>query len=179
MGEFLDQVPMKVQSHIREITKSSGLENTEESVEMIAEGWLEKNRVFEEESINQNMEEVESFDKNDERGAIALTYSGSLINIGPISDGTRKAGYASIGLRKDVPDLLSNEDSELSEDITIDKPIEFAKGPVKKTSPIYKVIVCKENLSAEEEEEKLDEATMVMMDEFVEVNNKTLFIDDE
>ena len=45
-----------------------GQEDTEESVEMIAEGWLEKNKVFEEESINQNMEEVELFDRNDERG---------------------------------------------------------------------------------------------------------------
>ncbi len=178
MGEFLDQIPEKVKSHIRDITKSSGLEEADESVEMIAEGWLEKNRVFEEESVNQNMEEVEFFERNDERGAIALTYSGSLINIGPISEGTRKAGYASIGLRKDVPDLLSNDDSELGDDISIDKPIEFAKGPVKRTSPIYKIIVCKDDLSVEEQEEKLDEATMVMMDEFVEVNNKTLFIDD-
>jgi hypothetical protein len=42
MGEYLDQVPGEVQDHIRQITKSSGLPDTEESVEMIAQGWLEK-----------------------------------------------------------------------------------------------------------------------------------------
>lgn len=178
MGEFLDQIPEKIHGHIRDITKSSGLENTDESVEKIAEGWLEKNRVFEDERANQNMEEVDMFEKGDERGAIALTFSGSLINIGPVVDGTRKAGYASIGLRKDVPDLLTNDNSELLNDIVLDKPIEFVKGPVKRTSPIYKIIVCKDNLSVEEQEEKIDEATMVIMDEFVDVNTKTLMIDD-
>ena len=42
MGEYLSQIPTEIQDHIRQITRSSGLPEGEDSVEMIAMGWLEK-----------------------------------------------------------------------------------------------------------------------------------------
>ena len=102
-----------------------------------------------------------------------MTYSGSLINIGPLVDGARKSAYASIGLRRDVPDMVTKEGCILSSDICLNEPIEFEVGPVKKTSAIFKIVVCSEKLSASEQEEKISDATVVIMDEFVEVN-KTL-----
>jgi len=47
MSEHLDLIPVEIQSHIRQITKTSGLPDTEESVDMIAQGWLEKKERFE------------------------------------------------------------------------------------------------------------------------------------
>jgi hypothetical protein len=170
MGEFFDQLPDNIKSHIQDITKTSGLPDNEDSLEIISEGWLEKKKTFEEEIRNMNMEEIDSLSKDDERGALAMTYSGSLINIGPIVDGARKAAYASIGLRKDVPDMVTKEGCNLTSDIQIDESLEFENGPVKKTSPIFKIIVCTEKLSADEQEEKITEAATVIIDEFVEVN---------
>ena len=47
MGEYLEEVPQEIRDHIRQITRTSGLGDTEEAVEMIAKGWLEKKALFE------------------------------------------------------------------------------------------------------------------------------------
>ena len=109
MGEYLDQIPEEIRGHIREITKLSGLSEGEDSVEMIAQAWLEKKKTFEEETQKLNMEELPSFGKEDERAAIALTYSGSLVNIGPLKEDLRKVQYMSIGLRQDVPAMAERD----------------------------------------------------------------------
>lgn len=175
MGEFLDQIPENIQEHIREITKTSGLPNTDESVESIAQGWLEKKTNFEDEIHNQGMDEVDYLDKEDERASLLMTYSGSLLSIGPGGDSGRKVTYASIGLRKDVPQMAEKAGAMLENDIQVDDCVNFKAGPIKSSSPIYKIAVCKENLPAEEQEEKVNQATMVLAEEFVDVN-KTLLL---
>jgi hypothetical protein len=162
MGEYLDQIPEEIRGHVREITRISGLPEGEESVETIAQAWLEKKKTFEEEIQKMKMEEIEFFSKEDERAALALTYSGSLVNIGPLVENDRKVQYMSIGLRKDVPDLAERDDSVLTKDINIDEPIEFERGPVRSTSQIFKIAVFTGDLSAEEQEEKITEVTQIM-----------------
>ena len=84
MGEYLDQIPAEVQDHIRQITKASGLPDNEDSVEMIAKGWLEKKELFEDQLTEMNMAEVQELDQDEEQGCLDMTYSGSLLNIGPV-----------------------------------------------------------------------------------------------
>ncbi len=170
MGEFLDKIPENIQDHIREITKTSGLPPDEESVEKIAKGWLEKKKVFEKKIGEMGMEEVDFLTSDDERAALAITYSGSLVNIGPIVDGVRNAGYISIGLRSDVPDAALKEGSTLAKDVAVDDRIEFVIGPVKNTSAIFKIAVLTGSHTAIEQEEKLNEVTLLIQEEFVEVN---------
>jgi hypothetical protein len=174
MSEFFDQIPANIQPHLKEILKTSGLPDGEESLDKIAGAWLEKKKIFEEEVQNLDMEERDILEKEEEKGALALTYSGSLINIGPNVDGKRKVSYASIGMRSDVPALATDEESTLANDIVIDKQAEFAKGPIKKSSPIFKIAVCREEMSAKEEEQQLNQATMIIMDNFVEVNKTVI-----
>jgi hypothetical protein len=152
MGEFLDQVPEEIHDHIRQITKTSGLPDTEESVEQMAKGWLDKKKAFEDKLDELNMEEVDEFGAEEERGALVLTYSGSILNIGPVTDGVRRAEYVSIGLREDVPESATNEESELEEDITLDEAVSFRKGPIQKSSPIFKIAVNRDVMEAAEEE---------------------------
>jgi hypothetical protein len=170
MGEFLDQIPDRLRTHIHEITKTSGLPPGDESVELIAEGWLEKKRTFEEKIGSLNMEEIDFFPGNDERGALVMTYSGSLVLIGPLVEDSRKAQYISIGLRKDVPDIVDKTDSKLSKDVAVDETVEFEVGPVKSTSQVFKIAVLTEKLPAIEQQQKISEATQVITEEFVEVN---------
>ena len=180
MSDVLTQIPEIIQNHIRDITKSSGLPDNDESVAQIAMAWIEKKNSFEEKIESMNMEEIDSLEKDNEKGAIALTYSGSLLNIGPNSDDGRNVEYASIGLRKDVPDIITNEGCKLASDLIIDEKVEFeAARPVKSTSQIFKIAVCKDSdISQEEEEEILKKTATVIMDDFVEVN-KTIMIDEE
>jgi hypothetical protein len=170
MGEFLEQLPPEIQVHIKQITSASGLSDDEESYEKMAKGWLEKKRIFEEETAKQDMVEVESLAVDHEQGGVALTFSGSLVLIGPLVEGFRKAAYNSIGIRKNVPDAMVQENSVLGNDVAENKPIEFETGPVKSTSAIYKIAVCKEEVSTEIQEEKISEVTVIMTEEFVEVN---------
>lgn len=179
MSDYLSTLPENIQAHIKNITKTAGLPEGDESVEKMAEVWCEKERIFEEKTENLGLEEVEALEAGDERAALLMTYSGSLISIGALYDGVRKVDYTSIGIRKDVPDTLELEGNELTSDVIIDEGVEFKSGPIRKTSPIYKIIICREeNLDAEEQEEMIKTAATVIMDDFVEVN-KTLILDDE
>ncbi len=170
MGELMNQLPPEIQIHIKGITKSAGLADDEESYEKMAKGWLDKKKIFEEQIADQDMIEIESLGVEDSKGAVALTYSGSLVLIGPLVDGYRKAAYNSIGIRKNVPDSMVQENSKLSSEVAINSPIEFEVGPVKSTSSIFKIAVCKDDLDAIEQEEKISEVTVVMTNEFVNVN---------
>ena len=62
MGMYLDQVPAEIQSHIRQITKTSGLPDTDMSVDMIAQGWLEKKERFEKRP-RMHLEEVDLLER--------------------------------------------------------------------------------------------------------------------
>lgn len=176
MGEFLDQVPEGIQQHIRDITKTSGLEDTEESVEKMAQGWLEKKSIFEEKIASMDMEEIEMLEKDREDGVLCMTASGSLVNVGPLVEGGRRVEYTSIGIRADVPPAAEKEGSVLAGDIKVGQSIEFEVGPVKSTSELFKIAICKGDLSAEEQGEKITQATQVLQDEFVKVN-KTVVIE--
>ena len=170
MGEYFDQLPDMIKDHVQEITKTSGLPPGDESLEKIAKGWMEKRQVFEEFTKQFEMEEVESYEGDDSRASLALTYSGSLVKIGPLVDGVRKVKYTSIGLRSDVPDVADKEGSIIEGNVEVDDSIKFEVGPVKHTSPILKIAVVSGQLSIEEQEDQVTEATQIISDEFAEVN---------
>ncbi len=172
MGEYIDQVPVEVQDHIRQITRTSGLPDTEEAVDMIAQGWLEKKQRFEKITARMELEEIDVLPKSDARGCLVMTYSGSLLNIGPLRDKGRMAQYASIGLRKDVPESAVNVGSELAADVVQGAPVSFVKGPISSSSPAFKVAVTSEELNLEEQENLISRATQVLTREFVEVNRE-------
>lgn len=173
----LDQVSEKVQNHIRQLIKTSGLPDSEESVEAIAQGWIEKKESFEEQVEENNMDEVEYLAGDDQKGCLLMTYSGSLLNIGPLVDGVRKVEYASIGMRQDVPESAEEENSKLSGNIEVDSSVTFSHGPIQKSSPIFKIAVPAENMEAEEQEELLSEVTKMLTEDFVEVN-KTIILEE-
>lgn len=175
MGEYLDQIPGNIRKHIQGITQSIQATGDEDTLEKVAQAWLEKKEAFENQIAEMNMEEIGNLPKDDERGALALTYSGSLVNIGPLVDGVRDVTYTSIGFRTDAPKSAEKSNSRLAGDVEVDKIIEFAVGPVKSTSQIFKVAVCKnQDMSAEEQQKTIFDAATILEEEFVEVNNTVM-----
>ena len=170
MGEYLDQIPEQIREHIRQITSTSGLEPGEASVELIAQSWLEKKSLFETRVAENQLEAVDAFGADEDRGALAMTYSGSLLTIGPRVDGVRHVEYSSIGLRDDVPESATHDRGVLSDELAVDSIAEFSAGPIKKSSPIFMIAVASEQLDAEEEEDLLINVTQVLAEDFVEVN---------
>lgn len=159
-----------IQNHIKLIAKTSGMPITDETYEQIATVWLEKKACFEDALAENNLEEVQFYSKDEGKGALVLTYSGSLINIGPLTDGTRRSEYTSIGLRTDVPNSAIEDASKLSTDIETDAVAIFSKGPIQQSSPVFKIAVSTEKLDADEEEELLTRISQEITEEFVEVN---------
>ena len=175
MGEYLDQIPAQIRNHIVKIASTAGLEQDSESVELIAHAWLDKKTSFEERIAESEMEEWDEFPADEERGALALTYSGSLLTIGPLIVGKRSVEYTSIGLRKDVPESALSDRSSIAKDLRIDDPAVFTGGPIEKSSAIFKIAVAKERMEPEDEKDLLSEVTQVLTEDFVEVN-KTIVV---
>ena len=174
MTELHTAIPENIQKHLQFVAKSFGLSEDSESLDALASCWKEKLDAFDDKMIELGMDSVGVFEMNDERGALALTYSGSLVSLGPKLDEGRKIDYTSIGLRKDVPSSISEEACLLLNDIELEAGIEFSKGPIKKTSPVYKIVACPVSLSTEEQDELISDATTVIVDTFVEMNRDLL-----
>jgi hypothetical protein len=172
MGQYLDKIPDEIRSHLRQITKTSGLPDTEDSVELIAQGWLEKKEVFEKQTAEMGMEEMDFVEKIDQRGCLVMTYSGSLLNVGPLRENGRTVQYASIGLRRDVPEAAVQEGSELSADMRLGVPVAFLKGPIQSSSPVFKIAVTSEDMDLDEQEKQITTATQILTREFVNVNKE-------
>ena len=176
MGTYLDQVPEKIRDHIRDIAATSGLPQGEEAVEAIAQGWLQKQELFSEKTEELDMELVDDITPDFERGALLLTYSGSLLTVGPLLGDSRTVEYTSIGLRHDVPDSAESENSNIAEPILIDEPAQFTAGPIRQSSPIYRIAIHREQLEPEEEQRRLSSATQIISEGFADVN-KTLTLE--
>ncbi len=174
MGENFDSLAPEVQAHIKSLVKTAKMEDSEGSLELLSGGWLDKQQAFFEQTKQREMEEVDELDIDDTRGALVLTYSGSLINIGPEQDDFRNTEYFSIGLRNDVPESASDQNSVLAGNIEKGKPVEFEKGPILKSSAVWSIAVVKEELAPEEESELLDEVTMMVAEDFASINKTTI-----
>jgi len=174
MEKKFDSLDDFIQEHVKQLLKTSSLPENDESLETLASAWLEKKASFEAWVNKYDMEEVDSFSAEDLQGALLMTYSGSLLNLGPLVDGSRHCEYASIGLRSDVPLNAVQEDSTIDADFETDSVAVFKKGPVRKTSPILKIAHFKTKLPPQIEEAKLLEVTRIIGEEFVEVNKTVI-----
>ena len=48
----------------------------------------------------------------------------------------------------------------------------FTKGPIKSSSPVYKIAVTMEDMDLEEQERQITKATQILTKQFVEVNKE-------
>lgn len=103
-----------------------------------------------------------------------LTYSGSIISIGTVSDNVRWMEYASIKLRNNVPDIVKSENSELESSLTVNRPAYFKNAPIQQTSSLYKIVTCSQDIDKEEQERRITEATIFLTNGFVKINQNTI-----
>ena len=175
MGKIYDSLDEKIQEHLQYILKSSGMQEGEKSLEILAASWKEKESSFTKQITRMDMEEADMISSDDECGFMALTYSGSLVGSGPVIEGGRTVLYVSVGMRKDVPEKAEKTGSILSSDIKIGESIEFSKGPIKQSSPVYRIARVSNKIAIEDQTEKISEATLIIAEEFIDVN-KTIII---
>ncbi len=170
MSDYTDKLTPTIKTHLEGIMKSSGLPNTKETLETLAQVWFGKKDMFEAQIRALDMQELDSFSADDPRGALLLTYSGSLVSLGPLSKSGRQVEYASISLRTDVPHLAVADNARLESDLAVDRDAAFAEGPVKSTSALLKITACGADVSPEEQEKRIREATIFLTNGFMKIN---------
>ncbi len=172
MGQFRDQIPAQVQGHIRRLVRVLALPQTEEALDLVAQVWLEKENRFDTIVAEMQLEAVRRHAQDDPRGCIALTLSGSLVNIGPLRKSGRTVQYTSIGMRRDVSETSTSIDARLGADVEVGAPLVFSSGPIASSSPVYRVAVITAEVDLEEHGDILSRATRALTREFIEVNRE-------
>ncbi len=174
MGNVFESLNKNIQDHLKFIVKSGDLNENENSLEILAEAWKEKESSFTNQISKLEMEETDLIEIDDNSGFMVLTYSGSLIGSGPVIDGKRTVLYVSVGLRSDVPEKAEKEGSILGSDIREGEPVEFSVGPIKQSSPVYRIAKINDNIAIEDQAEQISEATLIVAEEFADVNKTVI-----
>jgi nucleoid DNA-binding protein len=170
MENAFERIPDRIKPHLQEVTKTSGLPDNRRSLEAISEAWLEKRRMFCEQTETLHMHETDLLEAEDPRGALVLTYSGSLLGIGTIAQHGRWTEYASIGLREDVPDILTSDRATVAGPIGKNRSVEFDAGPIRKSSPVLLIAVPERDVPPAEQEKRIREAVSFLTNGFVRIN---------
>lgn len=155
-------IPQDVERHLHTLVTETI------TFDMIKDLWLKKDKLFSDQIALLAMDEVDHLDRDEERGILLLTYSGSLISMGCGKE--RSMEYASIKLRGDVPDIIKAEKVSLSSPLDKGAAATFDGGQVQNTSSLYKIVVCREGVSVEEQEKRVREATIFITNSFVHLN---------
>jgi len=180
MSDFASRLPERIRAHLQGILSkgASVLPDTAESLEALARVWVQKRDLFEGQTRSLAMQASNQMAADDPRGALLLTYSGSLISLGTLAEepapALRRVEYASIGLRSDVPDLLVVEQTALAEAIAVDREVRFASGPMRSSSPVLTIAACSPEVGREEQDKRVREATIFLTNGFVRLNRTVL-----
>ena len=169
MSGIFESLETAIQSHLKVIRETSGLPDGATSLELLAEGWREKETAFDDQARSMGMDQADEC-KDSSRGFLALTYSGSLVAVGPDAGGSRRAVYVSIDRRRDVPSRAESEDAVIGGPVICGSEILFDKGPVKKSSAVYRLALLPSALALNDQHERLDEATVGLTKEFQAVD---------
>lgn len=159
-----------IQEHLAAVRETSGLPAGQKSLEILAEGWLEKERIFLEQSMGLGMEGADKC-ADPHSGFLALTCSGSLVAVGPREEKNCHAVYVSISGRYNVPSRAESLNAAIIYSVAVGKEVFFANGPVQQTSPIHKLAVLAPTLAARQQNKILGEAAATLTSEFQAVEN--------
>jgi nucleoid DNA-binding protein len=178
MGMILAQLPEKIQKHLSGILANTEMPKNDDSLEVLAHNWIEKRDSFNTMIKGLAMHEEGSLAASDKRAVLLLTYSGSLIGLGPVRSDGRWMEYASIKLRANVPDIVTVDKTSVQDTIAVDATANFTEGKIKSTSAIFKIAVCDPVVDLNEQEKRVKEAMIFLTNMFVKLNRKS-FAPDE
>ncbi len=167
---LFDDLPAEIRRQLESLLPDTGLIDSLESKNRLAAVWNEKFDLFCSQINALGMDFTTHMDLMDKRGAILLTYSGSLISLGPESDEGRWLEYASIKFRTDVPDIAHGKSARLSCPLEQGHPAEFSGCSLKKTSSLYRIAVCPEGTTSEDQQKRIREATIFLTNGFIHIN---------
>lgn len=165
-----NSLPEEIRTQLVSVLEDEGKAGDAESLERYARVWHEKYDLFIGQIHALGMEIIDRLEESDTRAAILLTYSGSLISLGPEQDGKRSLEYASIRYRTDVPDFVKSSDARITGAIAQGSSANFSQSPLKQSSSIFRIALCAEGTSARDQESRVREATVYLTNGFIKIN---------
>lgn len=168
--ETFQTLSPRIQGHLKSIAATAGMENKEDALVLLTTNWLEKRQMFLDQTQALKMISIDSFSIEDTRAVLLLTYSGSLVALGPQVGQGRNLEYASIKLRLDVPDLVKQQGVTLAEPLKIDHPGVFGHSALARCSDVLHLVTLEEGMSIPEQEKRLREAVIWLTNGFAKIN---------
>jgi len=159
-----EELPEEIRTQIDFLTKDAG------ERERYAVAWKQKYELFTAQIQNVDMVCVETLEPTDGRGAILLTWSGSLISLYPAANGKFRLEYASVKFRDDVPDFVHAANVTRAHAIEHDKSALFENCQLTQSSAVYRIAVCAEGTKTGDQEQIIREATIYLTNGFVKIN---------
>ncbi|HOT61428.1 MAG TPA: HU family DNA-binding protein [Treponemataceae bacterium] len=164
------ELPEEIRKQIDALLEGENGTAAEERREQYARIWKKKFDLFTGQVANVGLEIVKSLEKDDPRAMILLTYSGSLVSMGPAQNGKRWLEYASIKFRSDVPDFVTGQGVSLAGPVKQDSTVGFDGSTLKQSSAIYRIAVCPAGMTPGDQDQRVREATIYLTNGFVKIN---------
>ena len=165
-------MPDGVKQHLAGLAREQGQEQDEEYLADLVAVWKRKASLFEEQARLVHLDVVDAVPSHDPRGAMVLTYSGSLLSIGPATSRTlgRWLEYSSIKLRTEVPDVISDRGVSVPKGMRVGEPVEIGGSQISRTSNAYSIAVCPAGVEEDEQERRIRESTIFITNGFMKFN---------
>lgn len=166
-----DQLTDRIRRQIESVAADSGLPPGDDSIRRITDNWLAKRRLYHEQTDSLRMVAAEAIEIDDPNGMLLLTYSGSLIVLGPAdNDGARALEYVSIALRTDVPHILRAAGARVRARVVVDQPLVLGDAPLEHSSDLLSIATFDQSVSAADQNERLRQAAIFLTNGFVRAN---------
>lgn len=168
----MNDLPDGVKQHLAGLAQDLGREEDEAYLANLVAVWKRKASLFEDQARLLQLDVVDSVPSHDPRGALVLTYSGSLLSIGPATNRTlgRWLEYSSIKLRTEVPDVIADRGISMPKGITVGAPVEIGGSQVSRTSNAHSIAVCPAGLEEDEQDRRIRESTIYITNGFMKYN---------
>lgn len=176
-----DSIPEPIRRHLLSLAEAEGKHENTEYLEELRRVWQKKAVVFHQACEDAGLQLLDSLEHQDDRGFLVLTYSGSLLSMGPRVYNTQGKGgrwseYSSIKLRTDVPDIIMEKDADTASDVRLEYGVKLNAQRLKSTSPVYILAVCPPGINSEEQDKRIRESSIYITTAFMKYN-RTLQLD--
>jgi nucleoid DNA-binding protein len=171
-------LPEEIRAQIDALAEGTDAPRLPDIREKLAANWRGKFELFESQVKLLGMEDVLSLEEGDGRGFLAMTYSGSILSVGPAQaeessrglPGSRWVEYVPIKLRLDVPEIASGYGALIVGAASRGASLRFDGGPVKSTSAVYRIAACAAEVDPDEQDRRIREAAIFLTHGFIKMN---------
>jgi nucleoid DNA-binding protein len=171
-----DSLPKDIQRHLRGLAAEQGRDSDPAFLDALASVWSRKAELFVSYAEQNGLELIRALESGDGRGFLALSWSGSLLSVGPDNDDTggKWMEYSSIKLRTDVPDMVVDRPIGIDGAVQLGSSVSFFNARVASTSPIQYLAACPEGTPTDEQDRMIREGSIFITTGFMKFNRSLI-----